>query len=98
MTRMIFVDAHLKCVNVVHLEISIKNLWKYIQSFSFIIEKVANMDDMLINANPKSDENSWLLNDKIYFGNALMYSKIEENGDSGCIWDIDDFRQLITFL
>ena len=98
MTRMIFVDAHLKCVNVVHIKISIEIFWKYIQSSSFIIEKVANMDDMLISANPKSDENSWLLNDKIYFGNALMYSKIEENGDSGCIWDIDDFRQLITFL
>ncbi len=52
---------------------------------------------MLINANPKSDENSWRLNDKIYCGNALMYSKIEDNGNSGCIWGIDDFRQLITF-
>lgn len=95
---MIFVDAQLKCVNVVHLEISIENFWKYIQSSCFIIEKVADMDDMLINANPKSDENSWRLNDKIYCGNALMYSKIEENRDSGCNWDIDDFRQLITFL
>ena len=98
MTRMIFVDAQLKCVNVVHLEISIENFWKYIKSSSYIIEKVANLDDMIINAKPKPDENSWQLNNKIYCGNALMYSKIEENGDSGCIWDIDDFRQLIAFL
>lgn len=63
---MIFVDAQLKCVRVVHLEINIEIFWKYIQSSSFIIEKGANMDDMLINANPKSDENSWQLNDKLY--------------------------------